>query len=361
MDIAVLVSGGVDSSVALRLLAERNPGCLRAFYLKIWLEDELSALGSCPWDDDIREVRKVCEPIGVPVEIVSLQREYHERVVTYAVDELRAGRTPSPDIFCNQRIKFGAFFEAIDGAADIIASGHYGIVREADGLWWLDRGVDRVKDQTYFLSHLRQDQLARCRFPLGALEKRRVRELALAYDLPNATRKDSQGICFLGKVRFEEFVRAYLGERAGRVVERESGRVLGEHRGYWFHTIGQRRGLGFGEGPWYVVGKDIEDNVVFVSHAEHRHSQSRRELETDPPHWITRPPNADADLSVKLRHAPSTVPCTWRSGADGSVTVELAESDPGVAPGQFCVFYEGETCLGAGRIRTGPARQEPFE
>jgi len=201
----------------------------------------------------------------VPLEVVSLQTEYYERVVEYVVRDLRAGNTPSPDIFCNQRIKFGAFLDAVAGECDRVATGHYAMTEEHGGAFHLLRGPDRVKDQTYFLSHLRQDQVARALFPIGHMPKEQVRRLAREWELPNRDRKDSQGICFLGKVRYPEFIRHYLGERRGPIVERDTGRILGEHRGYWFHTIGQRQGLGLSGGPWYVVGKDTVENVVYIT------------------------------------------------------------------------------------------------
>ncbi|MCZ6793210.1 MAG: tRNA 2-thiouridine(34) synthase MnmA [Planctomycetota bacterium] len=348
MKTAVLLSGGVDSSVVLRLLQDDGQRDLTAFYLKIWLEDELSHLGECPWETDLEYAREVCETAGVPLEIVSLQTEYYQRVVTYAVAELREGRTPSPDIFCNQRIKFGAFFERIDPSCRV-ATGHYARISERLGLFHLERGVDRVKDQTYFLSHMNQAQLGRSLFPIGHLTKREVRRLADAYGLPNRQRKDSQGICFLGKIKFDEFVRSNLGERAGEIRERESGRVLGEHRGYWFHTVGQRRGLGLSRGPWYVVGKDLARNVVYVSHQETLERHARRTFRVEAPHWIAGPPAASR-LGVKLRHSEHIDGCELVAAEGDALQVTLDAPDSGVAPGQFAVFYDGETCLGGARI-----------
>ena len=200
MKIAVLLSGGVDSSVALKLLRRDEEHEITAFYLKIWLEDELAHLGECPWEDDLRFAREICSEARVPLEIVPLQKEYYERVVSYTITELRAGRTPSPDIFCNQRIKFGAFVDSVSASFEKVASGHYGRIAEDGGTFRLLKGVDPIKDQTYFLSHLRQEQVARGLFPIGGLLKSEVRRLALDYELPNRMRADSQGICFLGKI-----------------------------------------------------------------------------------------------------------------------------------------------------------------
>ncbi len=351
MKIAVLLSGGVDSSVAMRLLQQAGHRDLIAFYLKVWLEDELSQLGRCPWEEDLRFARAACEQAGVPLRVVSLQAEYFERVVEYTLAELRAGRTPSPDIFCNQQIKFGVFFDRVREPFDKVASGHYAQVREVGGVFRLFRSPDPVKDQTYFLSRLRQDQLARALFPIGHLRKSEVRRLAEALELPNKARPDSQGICFLGKIPYNEFIRHYLGEKPGDIVEVGTRRVLGRHKGYWFHTIGQRSGLGLSGGPWYVVGKDIANNVILVSHKQQREPRACAEFRAVEPHWIHRPvADGEEGLTCKLRHGPNLVGCRVRWRADGALDVVLSQPDPGVAPGQFCVFYQGDECLGSGRI-----------
>lgn len=350
MRIAVLLSGGVDSSVALRRLhAEGHE--LTAFYLKVWLEDELAHLGACPWEDDLRYARAVCEAVDVPLEVVPLQREYHERVVAWTVAELRAGRTPSPDILCNRRVKFGAFVERLGTAFDKVASGHYARVDDAGRRRRLLRGVDPVKDQTYFLFQLDQEQLARCVFPLGGLTKAEVRALARELGLPNQDRRDSQGICFLGKLPYDDFVRGYLGERPGEIREVESGRTLGEHRGVWFHTVGQRKGLGLHGGPWYVVAKDLEHDVVLVSHRADLARHRRDRFRVADVRWIGGPP-ARERVEVKVRHSPSTCAGRLEPLADGGLEVTLDAEDPGIAAGQWAVFYDGEECLGGGMIVT---------
>ncbi len=349
MKTAVLLSGGVDSSVALRLLQEEGHDDLTAFYLKIWLEDELQHLGECPWEEDLAYAREVCEAAGVPLEVVPLQRQYWDRVVSYTIAELKEGRTPSPDIFCNQRVKFGAFLEEAGDGFDRVATGHYARVEEAGGLHWLKKGVDPVKDQTYFLCYLDQGQLARCVFPLGALPKNEVRVLAERYSLPNSARPDSQGICFLGKIRYNDFVRHHLGEKPGDIIRRETGEKLGEHRGFWFHTVGQRRGLGLAGGPWFVSGKDIEDNVVYASHAEELPECSRREYRVGEPHWISEAPG-EGGLQVKLRHSEQVYDCELDALEDSGFLVRLAGADAGIAAGQFTVFYKDEVCLGAAPI-----------
>ena len=353
MNVAMLLSGGVDSSVALCRLRELGYRHVTAFYLKIWLEDELAHIGECPWEDDLQYARSVADRLSVPFEVVSLQEAYYERVVDYALAELRAGRTPSPDIFCNQRVKFGVFWERIaDGARrfDAVATGHYARIERTEDRVLLKRAPDPVKDQTYFLSHLSREQLARAIFPVGDLHKQDVRQLAREWDLPNQERPDSQGICFLGTIRYPEFVRHYLGERPGDIVERATGRVLGGHRGYWFHTIGQRQGLGLGNGPWYVVGKDVERNVVFVAHADEVSKVAVSEFRVGSLTWINEAPARDTSLSLKLRHGPQTIGCRLHPDGNGTLRVVMETPDRGVAPGQFAVFYDGEVCLGSGRI-----------
>ncbi|TVQ37976.1 MAG: tRNA 2-thiouridine(34) synthase MnmA [Spirochaetaceae bacterium] len=353
MRIAALLSGGVDSSVALCRLRAEAEATVTAYYLKIWLEDELSHIGACPWEDDLAHARAVCGQLDVPLRVVSLQEQYYDRVVSYALAELRAGRTPSPDIFCNLRVKFGAFWDRVQHDAALIATGHYARIRYQGGYYRLLTAPDPVKDQTYFLSHLTQQQLARARFPIGDLTKRQVRALARQWNLPNRARKDSQGICFLGSIRYPEFVRHYLGERRGEIVERETGRVLGEHRGYWFYTIGQRQGLGLGNGPWYVVAKGIERNRIVVTHADNAVQSMRDRFDITDLTWIAEPADAAQPLSVKLRHGPQRVAARiCRAGTD-RLTVKLAEPDRGVAAGQFAVFYDGDYCLGGGRIAEG--------
>ena len=349
MKTAVLLSGGVDSSVALRRLEEEGFQNLTAFYLKIWLEDELSFMGECPWEEDLRYAREVCAAAGVPLEIIPLQTEYFQKVVSYAVKELKLGRTPSPDIFCNQRIKFGAFLETIDPSFQKVATGHYARIAETNSHYRLLKGLDPVKDQTYFLSHLSQEQVARSLFPIGHLHKHEVRRLAESYQLPNWRRADSQGICFLGKIKFNDFVGYHLGEKTGAIVDLETGRKLGEHRGYWFHTVGQRKGLGLSGGPWYVVRKDLESNVIFVAHADRISDHTRDTFQVTDAHWIGGPP-AREELQVKLRHSENVYACRVHKGKDSLYSVQLDEPDQGVASGQFAVFYDDDECLGGARI-----------
>ena len=348
MKVAVLLSGGVDSSVALNLL--KNEGHdITAFYLKIWLQDEFSFLGDCPWEEDLEYARGVCEQAGVPLEIISLQNEYWDNVVTYTISEIKEGRTPNPDIFCNSLIKFGQFYDKIDNAFEKVATGHYAKVESLNGKYLLKRAPDPVKDQTYFLAYLNQKQLSRALFPLGELNKNEVRKLAEDFDLPNKNRKDSQGICFLGQVKFNEFIKQHLGEKRGDIIVSETGEKIGEHEGYYYFTIGQRSGLKLGGGPWFVVKKDVEKNIVYIS-KENKSRRSRNKFKVTNFNWFAEKPPEKKDLQVKIRHGRRFFNCTLNLIDDKLGEVILEEPDQGIAPGQFAVFYDDDVCLGGSVI-----------
>ena len=358
--IAVLLSGGVDSALALALLREAGHR-LTAFYLKIWLEEELAFLGDCPWEEDLRYARAVCDQLQVPLEVVPFQAEYQQAVVQYVLGALRAGHTPSPDVLCNRAIKFGAFVDRVGGDYDAVASGHYArLERGVDGRTRLLRGVDPAKDQSYFLAYLRSAQLGRLRFPLGALRKHQVRAMARERGLAPAGRKDSQGICFLGKLSYPAFVRAHLGETPGPIREFASGARLGTHRGHWFHTIGQRQGLGLGDGPWYVVAKDTAANTVYVAHDPGAAAPAAVTLVAG--NWL-QPAAPDVlyerPLLVRVRHGDTPRPCRLAAAAGGNgaaPTLRFEQPQPGIASGQFAVLYGGaggELCHGAGVMQRG--------
>mmetsp|Transcript_40116 Transcript_40116/g.96867 ORF Transcript_40116/g.96867 Transcript_40116/m.96867 type:complete len:599 (+) Transcript_40116:2-1798(+) len=381
--VALLLSGGVDSSVALRLL-QRQGYDVTPFYLKIWLEDELAHLGVCPWEDDVDICRRVCEQAGVELQIVSLQNEYHDRVMKHTLNEAAAGRTPNPDILCNSRVKFGCFLEYLQQQQegqdkrpykfDYIASGHYAQVkRDENGIARLSRAPDPVKDQSYFLCALNQDQLCRLIFPIGHLQKTEVRELAEEFQLPNRQRPDSQGLCFLGKVKFRDFLSENLGESPGNIVDAFTGDVIGEHRGVWFHTVGQRKGLGpflvstaSAFGPWYVVAKDPAKKIVYASNKydEEAFNQPRSEFHIENVHWISGyPPVSTLNptdgmptyrFNLKIRHGPKLSSGTLTmidNDEMNSGTIKLDGKDGGLAPGQYVVFYDDNAeCIGGGII-----------
>lgn len=366
-EVAVLLSGGVDSSVALRLAKETGRR-VRAFYLKIWLDDESAHLGTeCPWEEDMMYARAVCDQAGVQLEDIPLQHAYWNDVVSYTVSEARKGRTPNPDVMCNTRIKFGAFFKSVMNTERFahVVTGHYARRRtcEHTGRALLRMSADIHKDQTYFLSHLTQDQVARVQFPLGDLQKTQVRQLAQSYGLPNRNRPDSQGICFLGKLKFDEFLALHVGEQLGPLVDYDSGEKVGTHKGFWFFTVGQRKGIGLSGGPWYVVTKNIENNIVYVSRRYHSPEKERRQFQFDSPVWIAdRWPDSlsevgqTAHLGVKIRHGPNMHRAQVTRTGMGTGAVLLENRDKGLALGQFCAFYEDDgTCLGSGIIADEPS------
>lgn len=347
MKVAVLLSGGVDSSVALRLLKEQGYD-VTAFYLKIWLQDEFSFLGDCPWEEDLEFARAVCNQADVELKIINMQTEYWDSVVSYTISEVKEGRTPNPDMFCNRLIKFGQFINKIDDSFEKVASGHYAKVEFADGKYQLKTSPDPVKDQTYFLGYLTQQQLSRALFPIGNFNKKQIRELAKNYDLPNMSRKDSQGICFLGKIKFNDFIKHHLGEIEGDIVEIDSGKILGRHKGYYYYTIGQRSGLRLGGGPWYVVKKDIQKNIIYIS-KENLGKKARKEFIVGKFNWTLDEKPTEGDYKVKIRHGENFYKCNLSFVNDYAI-VKLDKEDRGIAPGQFAVFYEDDLCLGASVI-----------
>lgn len=347
--IAMLLSGGVDSSVALCLLKQQGFS-VDAFYLKIWLEDELAYLGNCPWEEDLSYATAVCEQLDVPFSVVSMQQEYWDRIVSYTISEVKRGRTPSPDILCNERIKFGAFLEKVDGSYEKIATGHYAQLAFENDLWLLKKANDPIKDQTYFLSSLNQTQLSRLMFPIGSYTKKEVRELAHQCNLPTKNRKDSQGICFLGKISFSDFIRHHLGDRPGDFIEYETGQRVGGHQGFWYFTIGQRKGMGLSGGPWFVVKKDTERNIVYISKQYFSEEKKRNTFRVTSLCWTSGKASLKKDLSVRVRHGEHLYTCELSLENETSGIVRLIENDQGLAPGQFAVFYDGDICLGCGVI-----------
>lgn len=350
----MLISGGVDSAVAMHTLLEQGHD-VNLFYIRIGMD--VSQGGECSAEEDIEMCTYLARQYNVPLEVVSLHEEYWDNVMEYALRTVREGRTPNPDMMCNRMIKFGYFEQRWGHEFDKTATGHYAtVVQGDDGLCYLGTAVDPVKDQTDFLAQITYPQLSHLMFPIGDLPKARVRELAIASHMPNAYRRDSQGICFLGKIDYNEFLRRHLGERPGPIVELETGRVLGKHRGYWFHTIGQRKGLGLSGGPWYVVRKDVAENTIYVSGGYDTALQYGHTLELDEMHWITRDPYGDdcdrVPVVFKNRHTPERLTATLTRRGPGRYTLESDKPVQGIAPGQYAVIYsaDGRICHGSGLI-----------
>ncbi len=367
--VALLLSGGVDSAVALYELVRQGcqPDC---FYIRIAPEAAGNDTWDCAAEEDLEMATAVASKYGCRLEVVDCHREYWDRVTRYTMESVKAGRTPNPDVMCNQLIKFGAFHEKRGHDYDLIATGHYAQTETEGGRKWLTTSPDPVKDQTDFLAQIHDWQLAKAVFPIGHMMKEEVRAIAEREHLVNAHRKDSQGICFLGKINYNDYVRRYLGEQPGPIVERDTGRTIGEHRGLWFHTIGQRKGLGLGGGPWFVIAKDMERNTLYVSHGYDPAEAYRSEFAIRNFHFLTVNELPEV-ITFKIRHTPEfhrgrievrrafSSP-SGRSGgvADGaSGGCFLVRSDDpihGVAPGQFCVVYDSEhhRCFGSGEIKS---------
>ncbi len=363
MQIAALLSGGVDSSVAVHLLCEQGykPDL---WYIKIGMDDAEQGY-SCPQEEDLEIVQAMAHKYGLHYDVVDLQKEYWDEVVNYTIDKVKRGFTPNPDVMCNRLIKFGAFHQKVGKEYDKSATGHYAQVIQEDGRYWLGTTPDPVKDQTDFLAQITGWQLEHSLFPIGHMAKGEVRRIAEEAKLPSAKRKDSQGICFLGKINYNEFIERFLGVKEGPIVELETGKILGQHRGYWFHTIGQRKGLYLSGGPWFVIKKDIENNVIYVSRGYDPEAQKQDWLVMRDVHWITLDPLAqkesspvtlgeDGALAVKfkIRHVAELNDGILSLRADGSYYLKSGKLINGVAPGQFCCVYtaDGRICLGSGEI-----------
>ncbi len=359
--IAVLLSGGVDSSVVVYELAKLglHPDC---FYIKIGPEDTASEW-DCSMEEDLEMATAVARKYGCRLEVVDCHREYWDRVADYTINKVRAGMTPNPDVMCNRLVKFGAFNEKCGKDYDLIATGHYAQTEieklqssnsqlSNSQITWLCTAPDPVKDQTDFLAQIEDWQLAKVIFPIGHYIKDEVRQIAEREHLASAHRKDSQGICFLGKIDYNEYLRRYLGEQQGDVVELETGKRIGTHQGHWFHTIGQRKGLGLGGGPWFVVKKDIQQNIIYVSHGYDPATAYSQDFAIRDFHSLNGvlPPTY---VTFKIRHTPDWHKATLEALPEtGSYIVHSSKPIHGVAPGQFCVVYDEQAhrCYGSAEI-----------
>ena len=353
MEIAALLSGGVDSSVVVHLLCEQGYKPT-LFYIKIGMDG--AEYMDCSAEEDIELSTATARKYGLSLEVVDLHQEYWENVAAYAIDKIRQGLTPNPDVMCNKLIKFGCFEQRVGKDFDFTATGHYATTLQRDGKTWLGTAKDPVKDQTDFLAQIDYLQVSKLMFPIGGLMKQEVREIANRAGLPSAKRKDSQGICFLGKINYNDFVRRFLGEKEGAIVELETGKKVGTHRGYWFHTIGQRKGLGLSGGPWFVVKKDIEENTIYVSRGYGVETQYGNEFRMHDFHFITDNPwkcqEKEIDITFKIRHTPEFTKGKLIQEGERQFHILSSEKLQGIAPGQFGVIYdeEAKVCVGSGEI-----------
>lgn len=360
--IALLASGGVDSSVAMHLLVEAGfrPDL---YYIRIGMQDEDGGFLSCPAEEDIELVTLLARRYDLHLEIVDLHQVYWDKVVTYTMDAVKRGLTPNPDVMCNKLIKFGAFEERCGAQYDYIATGHYATIRQSeDGLTILGTSPDPVKDQTDFLAQIGFRQMERLLFPIGHLPKEEVRRIALEAKLVNAQRKDSQGICFLGQVNYNDFIERYLGTKTGDIIDHETGEKIGEHRGYWFHTIGQRKGLGLSGGPWYVVAKDVAHNIIYASRGYDPQTQYGTIIETEEMHWLTvdpwlwtgTPSESPLEVTFKIRHTPDFTSGQLERLPSGGCRLLSSKPIQGIAAGQFATIYDPsqQLCWGSAPIRS---------
>ena len=353
MNIAALLSGGVDSSVVVHLLCEQGYKPT-LFYIKIGMDG--AEYMDCSAEEDIEMSTAIARKYGLSLEVVDLHKEYWENVAAYAIDKIKKGLTPNPDVMCNKLIKFGCFEQQVGKNFDFTATGHYATTIRQDGKTWLGTAKDPVKDQTDFLAQIDYLQVSKLMFPIGGLMKQEVREIASRAGLPSARRKDSQGISFLGKINYNDFVRRFLGEREGAIIELETGKKVGTHRGYWFHTIGQRKGLGLSGGPWFVIKKDVEENIIYVSHGYGVETQFGSEFRINDFHFITENLWKDAgkeiDITFKIRHTPEFTKGKLVQEEGGQFRILSSEKLQGIAPGQFGVIYDEEAgiCVGSGEI-----------
>lgn len=336
------MSGGVDSSVAAALLVEQGYD-VTGVYMKNWSQD-LPGM-KCPWAEDLADAKRVAVGLGIDFEVFDFEQSYRDKVVRYMIDEYRQGRTPNPDVMCNQEIKFRLFIDAaLERGADMVATGHY--ARTDNGR--LLMAADMIKDQTYFLYRVTSDALNRTLFPLGDYTKQQVRELAKKHNLWTASKKESMGVCFVGQVGMHEFLSQYVETSPGDIIDKQTGKSLGRHDGAIYYTLGQRHGLDIGGGlPYYVAGKDMDKNEIYVTKNLNDEAMWRTELELSSLRWINGAPSRDAELSVRLRHRGKLLPCQL-SGEN----LILQEPERAVAPGQSAVIYFRNECLGGGIVNT---------
>ena len=352
--VVVGMSGGVDSSVTALLLKEQGYDAIGLF-MKNWEDDDDDEY--CSSREDLIDAVAAAEVVGIPIEAVNFAGEYKDRVFSYFLREYEAGRTPNPDILCNSEIKFKSFLDhAMRLGADTIAMGHYAQVRKVDGLFQLLKAEDASKDQSYFLHRLNQAQLSRAMFPLGKLLKSEVREIARQHGLANYAKRDSTGICFIGERPFREFLNRYLPTQPGNMITPE-GKVMGQHQGLSFYTLGQRQGLGIGGGkdssgePWFVAGKDMENNRLIVVQGHDHPALLTPHLDAIDMHWISgTAPDITRGYAAKTRYRQHDAACRIVSLEGNRASFVFDQPQWAVTPGQSVVVYDGEVCLGGGII-----------
>jgi tRNA-specific 2-thiouridylase len=378
--VVVGLSGGVDSSVAAHILKQKGHHVIGLF-MRNWVDDSVTLDDECPWIEDSNDALLVAEKLNIPFQVLDLSKEYQERIVDYMFSEYQSGRTPNPDVLCNREIKFDIFLEAaLDLGADYVATGHY--VQKTtteDGIHHLIAGTDKTKDQSYFLCQLNQQQLSKALFPIGNLHKSRVREIALGLGLVTATKKDSQGLCFIGKVSLPDFLQQKLKPQRGEIIEVEaswqgfespqwgnqwelrpdSGKVVGSHNGAYYFTIGQRKGLFVGGKtlPLFVIALDVKKNIVYVGQGENHPGLYRPFLKilNSDIHWVDDKKRMNhgesRDYSVRIRYRQKLFGAKIEQTSKG-LKILSNEQMKSVAPGQFASWYDGDELVGSGIIHS---------
>ncbi|MFQ3236580.1 MAG: tRNA-specific 2-thiouridylase [Paraglaciecola sp.] len=355
--VIVGMSGGVDSSVSAYLLLQQGYQ-VEGLFMKNWEEDDNDEY--CGAAQDLKDAQAVADKLGIELHTINFSAEYWDNVFEYFLAEYKSGRTPNPDIMCNKEIKFKAFLEfaAQELNADYIATGHYAQRSKQDGHWQMLRGLDDNKDQSYFLYTLGEEHIAQTLFPIGDIEKPRVREIAQQQGLITHDKKDSTGICFIGERKFTDFLAQYLPAQPG-IIETAEGQEIGQHQGLMYHTLGQRKGLliggmkEFGDDPWYVVDKDMQRNVLIVGQGVDHPRLYSTGLVANQLHWVDRKgPAGPLRCTVKTRYRQQDIDCTLTPSADGSLEVIFDTPQKAVTPGQSAVFYAQEICLGGGIIES---------
>lgn len=348
------MSGGVDSSLTAALLKEQGYD-VTGVYMKNWTQDLPGMI--CPWADDLSDAKRVAVQLDIPFLVFDFEKEYKQKVVDYMIAEYQAGRTPNPDIMCNQEVKFRLFLDAsLEQGAEMIATGHYARVEHtAPGVGRLKIAQDSNKDQTYFLYRVTEKALSHTLFPLGEFTKAKVRQMAADRGLSTAGKKDSQGICFVGKVGIRDFLSQYVTTEPGKIIDKKTNAVVGHHDGAIFYTFGQRHGLNVGGGlPYYVVGKDMRKNEVYVTTNLNDESLWRHEANLQDLHWINEPPvsaeKTEAAVSVRLRYRAPLIEATLRRSDDTLVDLMLSQPERAITPGQSAVIYSGDYVLGGGVV-----------
>lgn len=338
------MSGGVDSSVSATLLKEQGYNVV-GVYMKNWTK---SLPGfDCPWKEDFADAKRVAVQLGIDFKVFDFEKQYKHKVVDYMIDEFKAGRTPNPDIMCNQEVKFKLFLDTcLEEGADLIATGHYAVVK--DGKMY--KAKDANKDQTYFLYRITEEALSKTIFPLGEYTKPEVRKLAKKFGLVTAEKKESMGICFVGKVGIKEFLSQYVKTKPGKIID-ENNQVVGEHDGAIFYTIGQRSGLGVGGGlPYYVTGKDMKQNEVYVTTNLDDENLWYKELNLTDVHWINQVSKDGAMVQVRTRHRAPLIDATLQLVSGSELKVKLNDEIRAATPGQSAALYEGDLVIGGGII-----------